>query len=224
MKRFAPNFLLSLLFALVLSPKAVAEQQYIDDTLLAPLRSGQGLEFRIVHKGLRSGTPVEILEQNRASGYSRIRTPQGIEGWLPTRFLTPQPIARDRLAKLTEEHNTLKSQYEALTSEHTSLSSTRQDLEGNLNQSEAALEQTQKELDDLRRVSQNALQLDSTNRTLRESNERLKNEVEVLTSENLRLKDKNSQDSMLLGGALVLVGFILALIIPMFKREKRSGW
>lgn len=203
---------------------ALAETQYIDDTLFAPLRSGQGLEYRIVHKGLRSGTPVEILETDETSGYTRVRTNSGLEGWLPTRYLTSEPVAKDKLDKLIKEHQALQSRFQALSTESRSTSSEKETLAAELEKTRAALNQTQEELISIRKVSQNALQLDVTNKELRESNERLKSEVEVLTSENLRLKDKNEQDTMLLSAGLVLLGIIIALVVPMFKREKRGGW
>lgn len=218
------NRLLVFLLILFAASCIHAEVQYIDDTLLAPIRSGKGNEYRIVHKGLKSGTPVEVLENDADSGYSLVRTQQGLEGWLPTRFLTPQPIARDRLEKLAGEFDQLKARLGELQGENSRLSEENRKLSTALQQSRVSLDGTQAELVNIKRVSENALQLDATNRDLRESNERLKNEVEVLTSENLRLKDKNQQDTMLLGAGLVFLGVLIAVIVPMFKRNKRDTW
>ena len=217
------RFLLALLLVTPIM-QAAAQTQYIDDTLLAPLRSGKGTEYRILHKGLRSGTPVEVLEVDQASGYSRVLTQGGIEGWLPTRFLTDQPIARVRLERLSREHEQLQARVAELQSSNEALQSSNTQLQAELDQTREQFSTSQTELTNIRRVSENALQLDRSNRQLRETNETLKNEVEVLTSENLRLRDKNEQESMMLGAGMVLLGVLIAVILPMFKRQKRDTW
>ncbi|MBK8973058.1 MAG: TIGR04211 family SH3 domain-containing protein [Hahellaceae bacterium] len=212
------------LWVLVYSSAALAETQYIDDTLFAPLRSGKSNEYRIIHRGLKSGTSVEVLETDDESGYTLVRTPGGMEGWLLTQYLSKEPIAKIKLEKLTAEANQLRTQLQQLKTENTELKTQHQNLTNELSGKLSHLTTTQEELAHIKQVSENALQLDSKNRELRETNETLKNEVEVLTSENLRLKDRNDQDTMLLGAGLVFAGVLIAVIVPMFKREKKSSW
>ncbi|WP_371747963.1 TIGR04211 family SH3 domain-containing protein [Hahella aquimaris] len=192
--------------------------------MYAPLRSGQGLEFRIVHKGVKSGTPVEHLQTNAESGYSLIRTPEGIEGWLPTRFLINEPVARDKLNRMTQQYTALQQKFNDLQNEYNQIKGENSNLGGAREQLEKSNKELQLELSNIKRISENAIALDTRNRELRESNEKLKNEVELLSAENLRLKDSDERDKMLLGGGLVLLGVIIALIVPMFKREKKAGW
>ncbi|WLQ15266.1 TIGR04211 family SH3 domain-containing protein [Hahella aquimaris] len=213
-----------LLAGLLISSFAFAETKYIDDTMYAPLRSGQGLEFRIVHKGVKSGTPVEHLQTNAESGYSLIRTPEGIEGWLPTRFLINEPVARDKLNRMTQQYTALQQKFNDLQNEYNQIKGENSNLGGAREQLEKSNKELQLELSNIKRISENAIALDTRNRELRESNEKLKNEVELLSAENLRLKDSDERDKMLLGGGLVLLGVIIALIVPMFKREKKAGW
>ena len=112
MKTKKIQIILSLLLALT-SISAFSESMYIDDTLLVPLRSGESLSYRIVHKGISSGTKVEVLEQSKESGYSKIITPGGIEGYLPSRYLTAEPIAKIKLEQankaLTSLNKSMKS-------------------------------------------------------------------------------------------------------------------
>ncbi|MBU6954353.1 MULTISPECIES: TIGR04211 family SH3 domain-containing protein [unclassified Hahella] len=213
-----------LLAGLLISSFAFADTKYIDDTMYAPLRSGQGLEFRIVHKGVKSGTPVEHLQTNAESGYSLIRTPEGIEGWLPTRFLINEPVARDKLNRMTQQYTALQQKFNDLQNEYSQIKGENSNLGGAREQLEKSNKELQLELSNIKRISENAIALDTRNRELRESNEKLKNEVELLSAENLRLKDSDERDKMLLGGGLVLLGVIIALIVPMFKREKKAGW
>lgn len=195
---------------------------YIDDILLVPLRSGEGLNFRIVHKGVPSGTKLQVLEHNKDSGYSKVVTPGGIEGYLPTRYLVAEPIARFKLeqankelAAFKQENAKLKEQLQTLSAELNSLKKTNSDTE-------QLLDKNVQELSHIRSVSANALTLDQRNRELRESNEQLRNELELLQTDNSRLKDRSESNMMLAGGGLILLGVILALLIPMLKPSKKN--
>lgn len=204
------------------SAHVLAETMYIDDTLLVPLRSGESTSYRIVHKGVPSGTKLQIVEHIKASGYSKVITPGGIEGFLPTRYLTATPIAKIKLAQanktlaaLQKEHGKLKKEFNLLNTEHTSLSKKHKSTE-------KSLDKNVQELSHIRSVSANALTLDQRNRELREDNEKLRNELELAQTDNSRLKDKAESNMMFVGGALVLLGVILALLIPMVKPSKKS--
>ena len=214
--------LTTLLTTIFYSNISLSETMYIDDTLLVPLRSGEGTSFRIIHKGLKSGLKLEIIKQDTASGYSKIRTPSGIEGFLPTRYLSRTPIARNRLidankalnktraenGKLKTKLANISAQYKKLSSEHTLTSK--------------SLTKNNKELSNIKSISANALNLDKRNRELRESNEQLRSDLELIETENRRLKDKSDSSMLLIGGGLVTLGIILALIIPIIRPSKKS--
>ena len=222
MKTQASSNLFCGLILSLLCTFASAESMYIDDTLLVPLRSGEGLNFRIVHKGIPSGTKLQVLEHNKDSGYSKVLTPGGIEGYLPTRYLVAEPIARFKLeqankelASFKQEYGKLKEQFETLSAEHNALKKANRDTE-------QQLDKNVQELSHIRSVSANALTLDQRNRELRESNEQLRNELELLQTDNSRLKERSESNMMLVGGGLVLLGVILALLIPMLKPSKKN--
>ncbi len=201
-----------------------AKTVYVDDTLYAPIRSGEGTQYRILHSGVRSGTTLELLETSD-SGYSRVRTPDGIEGWMVTRYITETPIARQRLEQadrqLEQARNELgeiKTQLEEVTSERDELKRSEETL-----QSRAG--RLSEELKDIKEVASDSINLDRRNGELREENQKLRNELEVLTAEKERLEAKKESDFMLLGAALVLLGIILALVIPLLKpTRKTDNW
>ena len=85
------------LAALGTSSTAQAETAWISDRLTVPLRSGPSNANRILHRGLPSGTRMEVLARDSDSGFVQIRTDRGTEGWLPEQYLVSEPIARDRL-------------------------------------------------------------------------------------------------------------------------------
>jgi len=206
----------------LLSCIAWSQTMYINDTLLVPLRSGEGTSFRIVHKGLKSGMKLEILEQSKQSGYSKIRTPGGIEGFLPTRYLTSTPIAKIRLVKANKSISLLQTENTNLKKKLGTITKAHKSLDQNFKKTSTELASNNKELTNIKSISANALNLDRRNRELRESNEQLRSQLELLQTENMRLKDKSESNTMLMGGGLVTLGIIIALVIPLIRPSKKS--
>lgn len=217
------TLLCCLLLALTAS-SAFAKTVYVDDTLYAPIRSGEGTQYRILHSGVRSGTPLELVERSE-SGYSRVRTPDGIEGWMVSRYLTETPIARERLetanrqlAQAKESVSSLRSQLETVTEERDSLRNSENNLE-------ARAGRLSQELQEIKTVAADSLNLNRRNEELSNENQKLRNELEVLTAEKERLEANTDSDFMLIGAGLVLLGIILALIVPALKpTRKTDNW
>ncbi|MDX1451158.1 MAG: TIGR04211 family SH3 domain-containing protein [Oleiphilaceae bacterium] len=212
---------LMVLSSLLLSVLAHAQTMYIDDTLFVPLRSGPSTSYRIIHKGIRSGTSVEVLEAD-IEGYAKVRTPSGLEGFMPKRYLVAEPIAQVKLDRLEKKHAELARSFQQTKQELNSLQSEHQSLQAQYDATQKQLDASQKELSDIKNISANALSLDQRNRELRESNEQLRNQLELLQVENMRLKDKSESNMLMIGGGLVLLGVLIALILPMIKTSKKS--
>lgn len=95
MQYFSSILLLALY--LTLSATASAGSSYVTDILYVPIRSGTTGGHRIV-RTLKSGDKVKVLTiQNE---YSKILTANGDEGWLKSRYLQEEPVAKDQLAEL----------------------------------------------------------------------------------------------------------------------------
>jgi len=216
--------LLISLFGLALVASSWARAAYITDEFLAPLRSGQTNAYRIIAQ-LRSGMQVDVLEQNTEAGYSRIRTANGSEGWILSRYLEQQPIARDRLKTMQGE---LEKAQQRL-----------QNLDGNGKQLQEELEQLsegnqtltiinnklQEELNYVRDVSGNAISINERNQKLIEDTQHLQNQVELLAAEKSRLEEDRSQDFFLYGAGAILLGLIVGFIAPNLRpKRKDTGW
>lgn len=200
-----------------------AATRYVTDRLEVTLRSGQTNEHRIV-KMLVSGTPLEILEDDAASGYSRVRTQDGTDGWVLTRYLLAQPVARDQLvqaeqtvAQLQSEVTRLKEQLANVSGDHKTLEKEQQSLD-------AQNRRLQEELNKIRQTAANALNLDSENQTLKNRVFTLETESQVLKQQTDTLKDRSQRDWFIAGAGVIFAGIILGLILPRIKLRKKSGW
>jgi len=203
-------------------PLARAETRWISDVLTVPLRSGPSTGHRILHRGLPSGTALEVLETDKDSGFTRVRTPDGTEGWVNTQYLVAEPIARDRLAQAARRIESLERQLaersqsvSALTSEGQAASADRDALTREVSRLEV-------ELAELKRVSAAAVPADERNRQLAELNDRLQQEVDALIGELHTLQDDLNTRGMWIGGGLVLAGLLAGALLK--SRPRRSGW
>ena len=69
------------------------ETQYISDMVLVPVRSGAGANYRIVNRGLPSGTALLVFDQSEDGEWAEIETRGGTRGWIPTQYLQKDPPA-----------------------------------------------------------------------------------------------------------------------------------
>ena len=190
---------------------AQAETRYVVDQIKLPMRTGESTGHAIVRM-LPSGMAVELLEQTD-SGYSHIRTADGKEGWILTRYLMKMPAARDRLAELEVKltrYNALAQEKEALTREFSQL--------------ENDLSTLKDEFDQLKQTSAQAVAIANENKDLKAQVAAAQQELEDLRQETLEIRSGSSQKWFMLGGGAVLLGVILGLILPGMRRRKKSRW
>lgn len=214
----------SVLVALLLlgGPLARAETRWISDVLTVPLRSGPSTGHRILHRGLPSGTALEVLETDKDSGFTRVRTPDGTEGWVNTQYLVAEPIARDRLAQAARRIESLERQLAERSQSVSALTSEGQAANADRDALTREVSRLEVELAELKRVSAAAVTADERNRQLAELNDRLQQEVDALIGELHTLQDDLNTRGMWIGGGLVLAGLLAGALLK--SRPRRSGW
>lgn len=201
---------------------AQAKTQYVSDHLVITVRTGQGAQYQII-KTLETGTHVEVLEETD-TGYTRVKTPDGVEGWVRTQYLADEPVAKEKLelalsqlAKSRDAHKKLKDSYANLSKEHKELSQIQASLSSDKQQLDS-------ELARLNEVAKKPIILDKQNKELLEKNVTLEKDLQRLTQENHSLKDRSQREWFIAGALVLFGGIILGLIIPKLRRRKTSSW
>jgi SH3 domain protein len=213
---------LLLVASCVVCVPAPAATVYISDQLTVPLRRGPSNSHKILHAGLPSGTALEVLGEDSAAGFTQVRTANGTEGWVPTQFLSNEPIARDRLAAANRRVESLEQQLKTLRDTYQETRGARTQSEGRVSDLSKQTEKLQAELAEVRRISATSIANYEENKQLKASNESLQKQVADLSAR-VRELDRNITVKWLLaGGALVLLGLILGAWIK--SRPKRSSW
>ena len=217
------NALLLVSLFLVFIGNAVAETSYISDRLEITMRSGKGTKYGITRM-LRSGTQVEVLDTDKSSGYSHVRTNSGKEGWVLSRFLMKGQAARDLLATAEKNLAELELENSRLNTKVAVLTQEKYTLDQNLSALDGETRNVSQELAEIKRTASSALALDSENKSLKGRVVSLERQMQTLHQENENLKDRTARDWFMVGAAVVLLGIIAGLIIPRIRFRKKSAW
>ncbi len=197
--------------------------RYVTDQLEITLRSGQSTKHQILRM-LKSGTPLEVLEVDKESGYTRVRTPDGKEGWVITRYLDSVPSARERLAAAQQRLTTLKMDNSRLSKTVQQLNGEKAELERRLGSLQRDHQRLQQELDRIRKTSASALAIDKENKELKNRLRKLEQEHQVVLQENENLRDRRDREWFMAGAGVILLGMGIGLIIPKIRWRRKSNW
>lgn len=211
-----------LLAVTLLCPVAWAETMWISDEFTVPMRSGPSDGHRIVHRGLASGTELEVLGVDTAAEYTRVRTSGGLEGWISSQYLIKHPIAQVQLVAANNRIQALERQLAQRGEALTELKSTSTEAAATGDRLAAEVARLEAELADVKQISAGALEEHARAQELASLNTRLRAEVDDLTEESQRLESNTEQKWLLIGGVLVLGGLAAGAAIK--ARPRRSGW
>jgi len=217
---------LALLGALSAGHSVAQDIRYISDKQYIPLRSGAGNEYRILHRGLPSGTRLRVSGYSDNGDWAQVTTGDGDKGWLRAQYIMTEMPAETRLQSIEQKNQQLEQQNTALTEQVNTLQAERGELATQVTDTDSTLSQVSEELAQLKQISGKAVQLDKDNRRLVEESESLRSEVDTLDAENQRLQDKLQSSAFIDGALAVLLGVIITLVVPRLwpKRRSSSSW
>mgnify|MGYP001820491089 FL=1 len=204
-------------------PVAFAQSAWVTDQFEITLRSGPSTS-NAIQLMVGSGMRLEVLERDADSGYTRVRTPGGTEGWVLTRYLMTEPSAREQLEQLTSQltnansrGSSLDSQLGAIRSEY---DSAKQQI-ATLGREKAAAET---ELAEIKRTAANVLAISDQNKTLMDQLTAAQIRGDTLEQENRQLASQTTRYWFMAGGLVLLVGFLLGIWLPRIQWQRRSRY
>ncbi len=193
---------------------------YITDEIEVTLRTGAGDQFPSLPQKLTSGTAVEVIGNPTAS-WVKVKTQNGQEGFLPKHQLKTSLPATQALAEL----QTAKNECDAKLADQ---ALTFQMLETNYNalfnktiSSEDLCAILNKDYQSLKMLSQEAINLNERYRQLLAEHEMLLTHHDALKAENDNLKNDQRVSHGLYAAGLIILGMLLAVILPQLRGQKR---
>ncbi|MGA1206466.1 MAG: TIGR04211 family SH3 domain-containing protein [Bacteroidetes bacterium] len=204
--------------AVCLGLASAAPASYITDQLEVPMRSGESTEYRIL-RFLPSGADVTVLEQ-LPSGYSRIQDAAGREGYVLTRYVLETPPAATRLPALTQQLAAAQADLSRMQAELEAAVRARNTALDAQREAERTAQKATTDYQALVALSGDAVRLKARTEALEAERILLANDNESLKSQNLALKDDATKEWFILGALTLGAGWLLGLIIPLFKRRR----
>ncbi|TDO99961.1 TIGR04211 family SH3 domain-containing protein [Marinomonas balearica] len=212
--------LTSLAFGILVSTSAMAETIYVSDIQFIAIREGQGNNTKAVERGLKSGTPLVVLD--RSNSYTKVRTPKGNEGWVANYFLSDNRVSRDQLvrleSKLTEAAETKLNAEEALDEEKAKVANLVTQVE-QLNSERSSL---QTQLSEVNELAQKARAIVAANEESAYKIESLQHQLDSAQNENQMLKSSKEQRWFMIGATTIIIGVLAGLILPNTRKKKAS--
>lgn len=229
-------FLLIFVIILKITIKSVfADIRYVSDELIISVRDGQNQDDNVLGY-IRTGTAVDVFEEK--GRYLRIKTEDGLEGWVQTQYIISEKPNGRIIEDLRNEINDLNKQVESSKNGQGSLSDkllvTKQiyevrirelEQEVNINQKNTA--KAKSELIELnkkyKKLLSNSENTDELIRKLKKSKKldsKLKTEINNLKKDSQNPLKSGIIQPFLAGAGVFIVGFILGGLARRMKRSK----
>jgi len=207
----------------LVGPAAFAQSAWVTDQFEITLRSGPSTS-NAIQLMVSSGTRLEVIERDDESGYTRVRTQGGTEGWVLSRYLMSEPSAREQLEQLTSQLTNANSRGSSLDSQ---LGAIRSEYDS-AKQQIAALERektaAETELAEIKRTAANVLAISEQNKSLMDQLTAAQIRADTLEQENRALASQTTRYWFMAGGLVLLVGFLLGIWLPRIQWQRRSRY
>ena len=206
-----------------LASQASAETAWVSDQFEIMLRTGPSTS-NAIERMLPSGTALEVLERDDETGYSRVRTQAGTEGWVLTRYLMAEASAREQLAALTSRLTNAAAEGSSLTTQLNAIRSEQEAARQEIATLEREKGQLERELAEIKRTAANVLSIDDQNKTLRDQLAAAEIRAETLEQQNRELAGQSTRYWFMTGAAVLVVGIILGIWLPRIRWQRRSRY
>ncbi|HON39037.1 MAG: TIGR04211 family SH3 domain-containing protein [Desulfomonilia bacterium] len=196
---------------------AYAAGMYVRDWITITVRTEPNESAKIISVA-KSNDYLEVIKEGEE--WTRVKAPDGREGWVMSRYLTnqmPKTLMADRLKdqvkSLTEQVAQLKKENDRLLKENKSLSSSEE------------LQAMRLEYERLQRESGEYAEMKKRNDELEARYAADASEIERLTRENNRMKTSERLIFTLIGGGFIGVGLVIGMVLQIFRgRPKKAGY
>ena len=192
-----------------------AETMYISDKLKITLRSGPSTENKILAV-LESGQIVEVITPGDV--WTQVKMANGKDGWVLSRYLTPNATHNLRLERLQGKHKNLMAQAAALIEENNRLKAESKQFKTEFETTQKQLQKTSTEFETLKSEASEFV-------TLKANYERVVSELAEQTEKAQKFEEQVTKMEMnyaikwfLAGSAVLIVGFLIGFST---KRQRR---
>lgn len=212
-----------LVAGLIVSGVAAGQSAWVSDEFEVTLRTGPSTS-NAIELMVSSGTQLEILEEDAESGYARVRTNGGTEGWVLTRYLMDEPSAREQLETLTGQLTSANAEGASMGTQLSAIRSEYDSATRRIRELEASNADLQSDFDEISQKAANTLAIDRQNQELQQKLTDAEIQVNVLEQEKERLSGQSNRNWFITGSLVLFGGVLLGLVLPRMKFQRRSRY
>lgn len=202
---------------------ALAAPGWIGDTIYVPMRSGPGSGYRIIDKGLKTGTRIEVLDWNSGEDWVEIRY-EGKEGYVGAQYVSRTPTASIQLEQRKEAFDQADEKVKTMQAQVSDITEKRDALAAEKTKLEAQLQRSQQELQRLQKAAAEPLKLQRQNQALIDEVKSQRAELAAIKDENAGLRGDRLYRGWRYALATVFGGMFLGWLITTQMGRKRSEW
>ena len=188
---------------------------YVSDVLKLTLRTGPSIENKIISV-IESGQMMEVIKFG--DEWSQVQLPNGKQGWVLSRYLTPNETHNIKLERLEAKHKNLMIQAAELLEENNRLQTETERLSTEFKAAQKELAKTQSDYEALKTEDAEFL-------TLKADYNRAASQLAEQTAKAKQLEEELSSLEMntyikwfLAGSGVLIVGFLIGFST---KRQRR---
>lgn len=201
-----------------------ADQRYVTDQFEVMLRTGPSGNHAIIRM-LKSGAALTVLDPEVDNGYVRVQTNAGTEGWVLTRYLIREPVARVQLENLVKQVTQTEPKDASIRGQLNAVKIEYDNVNKRVALIEAEKKAVEEQLDAIRNRAANVLAIDAENKQLQQQLAEAKAQIKTLQEQFSELSNNNEKDWFITGALVLGGGLLLGLIIPKISwRRQRSSY
>ena len=212
-----------LIVIFIMSMHSAWAEKYISDVLWVSLRDAPADSATSI-KVYKSGTRFDVVDENEVEGYLHVKTTDGVEGWIKSRYLLDEPIAAIRVNQLEKQLAQLQKENDALKGE---MNSVKKNDKETVRERKRMISENQKlhtENERLKKLAAKPMELSQELDALKTENAKLKAETQNMTQKYNSVSGEIEQTWFMIGAGVLFAGIILGLIFPNLRFRRRSTW
>ena len=196
-----------------------ARSLYVAPSAEIAIRRGQGTEYKIVAM-VKDGAKVEVIEESEY--YTKIRLDSGKEGWVLSRFLSPDPPLDSVVKKLQVEKDNLQEKSTAATQKIEELTLALNTIQEELDNLRGERDVLSQDYATLQRDTADVVQIKEDLEKTAGENGALLDKLALVEEQYNALKKDSNMYWFLAGAGVLIVGIVLGKMPGPSRRRKSS--
>ncbi len=202
-------------------PQGAFAAKYVSDVLWVSLRdaASDGANSLSV---LKSGTKLEVLDENEVEGYLHVKTSSGKEGWIKSRYLLDEPIAAMKVKLLLQQMESLTEENKALKVELAEFRKGNRETDKERKRMLSHNKKLEQENARLKQLAAEPARLEAENARLKASLEKTQTDYESLKQDIDASTYETERTWFITGAGVLFGGIVMGLILPHLRPRRRG--